>query len=49
MKQYLKHGMILKKVHGGIKFYQSKWIEPYIRKNTDLRKRATNAFEKDFF
>ena len=41
--------MILKKVHRGIKFYQSHWMEPYIRKNTDLRKLANNAFEKDFF
>ena len=24
-------------------------MEPYIRKNTDLRKTASNAFEKDFF
>ena len=24
-------------------------MEPYIRKNTDLRKSASNAFEKDFF
>ena len=49
LKQYLEEGMILKKVHRGIKFYQSAWIEPYIRKNTDLRKTASNAFEKDFF
>ena len=48
-KQYLEEGMILKKVHRGIKFYQSPWMEPYIRKNTDLRKEAKNAFEKDFF
>ena len=41
--------MILKKVHRGIKFNQSPWMEPYIRKNTDLRKSASNAFEKDFF
>ena len=41
--------MILKKVHRGIKFYQSPWMETYIRKNTDLRKTASNAFEKDFF
>ena len=41
--------MVLKKVRRGIKFYQSKWMEPYIKKNTDLRKVATNAFEKDFF
>ena len=49
LKQYLKEGMILKKVHRGIKFYQSPWMEPYIRKNTDLRKLATSSFEKDFF
>ena len=24
-------------------------MEPYIRKNTDLRKLATSSFEKDFF
>ena len=49
LKQYLKQGMVLKKVHRGIKFYQSKWMEPYIRKNTDLRKLASSSFEKDFF
>ena len=49
LKQYLEEGMILKKVHRGIKFYQSPWMEPYIRKNTELRKEAKNAFEKDFF
>ena len=48
MKQYLKQGMALKKVHRGIKFYQSKWMEPYIRKNTDLRKLAS-SFQKDLF
>ena len=41
--------MILKKVHRGIKFCQSPWMEPYIRKNTDLRKLSTSSFEKDFF
>ena len=41
--------MVLKKVHRGIKFYKSKWMEPYIRKNTDLRQLATSSFEKDFF
>ena len=49
LKQYLKEGMILKKVHRGIKFYQSSWLEPYIRKNTDLGKHAETVFEKDFF
>ena len=49
LKQYLEEGMILKKLHRGLKFYQSPWMELYIRKNTDLRKEAKNAFEKDFF
>ena len=49
LKQYLEEGMILKKVHRGIKFYQSPWMEPYIRRNTELRKKANNSFEKDFF
>ena len=49
LKQYLEEGMILKKVHRGIKFYQSKWMEPYIRKNTDLRKVATSSFKKKKF
>ena len=49
LKQDLEEGMILKKVHRGISFYQSPWMEPYIRKNTELRKEANNAFEKDFF
>ena len=30
-------------------FRQSSWMEPYIRKNTELRKTAANSFEKDFF
>ena len=49
LKHYLEEGMILKKVHRGIKFYQSSWLEPYIRKNTDLIKLAKTSFEKDFF
>ena len=49
LKQYLEEGMILKKVHRGIKFYQSPWLEPYIRKNRNLRKLAKTSFEKDFF
>ena len=49
LKQYLQEGMVLKKVHRGIKFYLSPWMEPYIRKNIDLRKTASSSFEKDFF
>ena len=49
LEQYLKEGMIRKKVYRGIQFYQKPWMEPYIRKNTDLRKATKNDFEKDFF
>ena len=49
LRQYLEMGMRITAVHRGISFYQSPWMEPYIRKNTELRKTATNSFEKDFF
>ena len=49
LRQYLEMGMKITAVHRGISFYQSPWMEPYIRKNTELRKTAANNFEKDFF
>ena len=49
LRQYLEMGIRLTAVHRGISFYQSSWMEPYIRKNTELRKTAANSFEKDFF
>ena len=49
LRQYLNLGMKLKKVHRGISFYQSDWMKSYITKNTDLRKQAKNAFEKEYF
>ena len=32
-----------------IKFNQNTWLKPYIDMNFDLRKKAKNNFEKDFF
>ena len=49
LRQYLELGTKITAVHRGISFYQSPWMEPYIRKNTELRKCASNNFEKDFF
>ena len=49
LKQALNHGLILKKVHRVIQFYQEAWLKPYIDMNTELRKKAKNDFEKDFF
>ena len=36
LKQILKHGLILKKVHIVIQFNQEAWLKPYINKNTKL-------------
>ena len=49
LKLYLSLGMTVKKVHRVLAFDQSPWLKPYIDFNTNKRKAATNAFEKDFF
>ena len=49
LQQALKHGLILKKVHKVISFRQGAWLEPYINMNTELRTKANNEFEKDYY
>ena len=44
---YLKQGMKLKRVHRVLEFEHERWMEPYIRMNTDFRKKANNDFEKN--
>ena len=46
LKLYERLGL---KIHRGIKFQESAWLSKYIKLNTDLRAKATNTFEKDFF
>ena len=47
--QYLQLGIKLKNVYRGIQFFQSEWMKPYIEKNTKLRMKSKNSFEKGFF
>ena len=47
LKQALKHGLVLKKVHSVIKFNQKAWLKPYNDMNTKLRRKAKYDSEKD--
>lgn len=49
LKQCLKAGLKLKKVHRALRFSQSQWLKPYIDLNTELRNKATNEFYRDCF
>ena len=47
--QCLDMGLKIKHIHRGIKFVESEWMKPYIEKNTNIRAKAKNNFEKDFY
>ena len=49
LKFYIRHGMIVDKVHNIISFRQSRWLEKYISFNTQKRNKTQNDFEKDFY
>ena len=49
LKFFIRHGMIIDKVHNIISFKQSKWLEKYISFNTQKRNKAKNDFEKDYY
>ncbi|KAF0712286.1 Uncharacterized protein FWK35_00028371, partial [Aphis craccivora] len=49
LQQAIKNGLIVNKVHRVIQFNQSAWLAEYIKLNTEMKKRALNDFEKDFF
>ena len=46
---YLKQGMKLRRVHRALELEQECWMEPYIRMNTEFRKKASSDFEKNFY
>ena len=49
LEQYESLGLKIKKIHRGIKFEESQWLEKYKARNTKLRTTAANEFEKDLF
>ncbi|KAF4526571.1 hypothetical protein B566_EDAN009587 [Ephemera danica] len=49
LQQAINHGVQLTKVHSILEFDQSPFLKPYIELNTEMRKKAKNSFEKDFF
>ena len=49
LMQYLSLGLKLSKIHRGVKFMESQWLEKYIALNIELRATARNEFKKDFF
>ena len=49
LKQALNNKLVSEKVDRVIKFNRNTWLKPYIDMNTDLRKKAKNDFEKDFY
>ena len=49
LQLYMSLGMRLTEVHRALRFDQRPWMEPYIRMNTELRKKAVSGFEKDLY
>lgn len=49
LKLYMSLGIEIGKIHRIIRFEESPWMKKYIDLNTELRAKADNDFEKDFF
>ena len=49
LKFYVRHGMIVDKVHEIISFKQSKWLEKYLSFKTQKKNKADNGFEKKIY
>ena len=49
LKEYIKLGLKVTKVHRTISFEESAWLKKYINFNTEQRKKAKTDFEKDLW
>lgn len=49
LKMYVEQGLVVTQVHRILQFEQKPWLKEYIDFNTNQRKLAQNAFEKNFF
>uniref|UniRef100_A0A0K8SU06 DNA-directed DNA polymerase n=1 Tax=Lygus hesperus TaxID=30085 RepID=A0A0K8SU06_LYGHE len=49
LQQGIKAGLIISKIHRVLQFKQSKWLEPYMNYNTNLRAQSSSAFDKDYY
>ena len=49
LKLYLRLDLKLTKIHRGVTFEERKFMKSYIDLNTELRKKGTTDFEKDFY
>ena len=49
LKFYVKHGLIVEKLHRVCQFQQSRWLRAYVENYTTMRKQVENDFKKAFF
>ena len=49
LRQLVKYGLRITRIHRGIKFRESNFLSRYIASNTRSRTAAKNEFEKDFY
>lgn len=49
LEYYLQEGLELTKIHRILSFKDKNWMAPYILFNTEKRKNANSAFERDLF